>query len=144
MNSMKSNSDEKREKVTTTLRKSAARHRIQEVFKDSARPLSANEIRQRLEARGIVFNKTTIYREIETLKRIGAVKELFLRNDSAMYELSGTHHHHLQCVSCGDVRHVRLEETLEHEQRKMAAREGYTITDHSLEFFGVCAKCEKG
>lgn len=140
---MKNHASERREEAPTKLRKSAARQHIQKVIEKSSRPLTPNEIRKNLEKKGLIFNKTTIYREIEILKRTGVLKELYLRNDSAMYEMSGSHHHHLQCISCGDVRHVRLDETLEQEQRKMEKREGYTIMDHSLEFFGVCARCEK-
>lgn len=126
---------------TKVSRKSVARERILSLLSDVSKPISVFEILERLSKKGKTFNKTTIYREMETLKKEGQVKEIFFRNDTALYELAGEHHHHLVCVSCGDVRDVRLEESLGREEKKLECREHFTIFDHSLEFFGMCRKC---
>lgn len=137
----------KSEDVSTHLRDKGARvslsrEGILSVLGGVSRPLSVADILERLFMRGKSFNKTTIYREVETLKKEGRIKEIFFRNDTALYELIGEHHHHLVCISCGDVRDVFLKESLEQEENRLAKKERFTIFDHSLEFFGRCQKCQ--
>ncbi|QQR78022.1 MAG: transcriptional repressor [Candidatus Moraniibacteriota bacterium] len=112
------------------------------VLVSASKPVSVFEILDILSRKKRVFNKTTLYREMEVLKKEGYVKEVFFRNDTALYELVGEHHHHLVCTSCGDVRDVHLEESLECEERKLERREHFIILDHSLEFFGKCKECQ--
>ena len=122
-------------------RRSRSREVILRLIRDSKQPVSAQEIRDMLRRSGDTFNKTTIYREIETLQKAWYIKELFLRSDKALYEMAGEHHHHVMCVSCGDVRHIKLQESLDGEEQKIARREGFRVVEHSLEFFGLCQKC---
>lgn len=122
-------------------RRSASREAIIALLVKERKPISVQGMLQALAAEGKAFNKTTLYRELETLKRSGYVKELTLRNDAALYELAGEHHHHLTCVSCGEVRDIHLGERLCREERTIARKEGFRILDHSFEFFGLCGKC---
>ncbi len=95
-----------------------------------------------LAERGKTFNKTTVYRELENLKKSGNIRELFLRNDVALYELSGTHHHHTICTSCGHIQHVDIVEPKEWSAKYFLTKDGFRVVDHSLEFFGVCRTCQ--
>ncbi len=122
-------------------RRSAAREAILLSLELAGKPVSVAVLLERASLAGKAFNKTTVYRELESLKRSGYVKELTLRNDVALYELVGEHHHHLTCVSCGDVRDIRLEGSLCGEEQRIAKKEGFRILDHSFEFFGLCGKC---
>lgn len=124
-------------------RKSASREAIREILERAGRPISAGDILARLDRRKRTFNKTTIYRELEAMKRMGRVREVFFRNDTALFEVAGEHHHHLVCVSCGDIRAVTLRESFVREAEKMSMREHFSILDHSLEFFGLCTACQK-
>ncbi len=123
-------------------RRSLAREEILSVLVSASEPVAVFDILEILSRKRRVFNKTTLYREMEVLKKEGHVKEVFFRNDTALYELVGEHHHHLVCTSCGDVRDVYLEESLDQEERKLERREHFTIFDHSLEFFGRCKRCQ--
>ena len=59
-----------------------------------------------------------------------------------VFELAaGEHHDHLVCVRCGRVTEF-VDETIEQRQRKIAARNGFTMTDHSLIIYGVCSDCQ--
>ena len=138
---MKKTSPEKSTVSGKKRRRSSSRESILECLSGSLKPTSVFEIIERLRKEGKRYNKTTIYREIETLKRMGNVKEIFFRNNTSLYELSGDHHHHLVCVSCGDIREVRINESLDKEERRMARREHFAIIEHSLEFFGTCERC---
>jgi Fur family ferric uptake transcriptional regulator len=134
---------EKDEKLTEKkMRKSMAREAMLSILSRSKQPVSAYEILEVLAKRGKSFNKTTVYRELEILKRLGSVRELFLRNDVALYELSGEHHHHVLCTTCGNIRPIHLPEPKEWVAEKLVLEDGFLVTDHSLEFFGVCRKCQ--
>ena len=124
------------------VRKSMSREAILSIMKACHQPISAYGIMNILAQEKKVFNKTTIYRELENLKRLGVIKELFLRNDSALYELSGEHHHHTICISCGSIQHLAIDEPKEWLEKHFLKKEGFIVVDHSLEFFGVCRACQ--
>jgi len=121
---------------------SGTREAVVFVLSEAAAPLSVPQILSALGETGIRPNKTTVYRELEFLKTQGFAKELTLRNDIALFELAGLHHHHLVCVDCGTVRDIEVvDESLSCEERRIERKEGFRILEHSLEFFGLCGKC---
>lgn len=122
-------------------RKSVSREAIRSVLESSREPVSVHQVMDRMARKGKVFNKTTVYRELEILKQSGIVRELFLRNDVALYELVGTHHHHAVCRSCGGVQHIDVIEPKEWLKKEFLTEKGFVATDHMLEFFGVCREC---
>lgn len=123
-------------------RMSRTREAIVSILAEAKTPLSVPQILSALGETGSRPNKTTVYRELEFLKAQGFAKELTLRNDIALYELAGAHHHHLVCVDCGDVRDIAVgDEMISCEERRIERKEGFRILEHSLEFFGVCGKC---
>lgn len=122
-------------------RRSKSREVILSMLRDSKKPIPVQIIGEGAKEQGMSFNKTTIYRELEKLKREGYVRELLLQSGVALYEISGAHHHHLMCTECGDVRHIALEENLRSEEERIAKKENFVIQEHSLEFFGVCEAC---
>ncbi len=126
------------------VRLSRTRREVLALLSEASAPLSVPMMLESLEEKGKRPNKTTVYRELEFLKRIGIVEELTLRNDIALYELAGPHHHHLVCVDCGTVRDVSVpDESLVREERRIERKEGFRIIDHSLEFLGLCGGCRQ-
>lgn len=124
------------------VRMTRTREAMLSLFSEAEAPLSVPRILESLEETGKRPNKTTVYRELEFLKGQGVVKELTLRNDLALYELSGPHHHHLVCVDCGTVRDIAVsDESLLREERRIERKEGFRVLEHSLEFFGICGNC---
>jgi Fur family transcriptional regulator, ferric uptake regulator len=55
----------------------------------------------------------------------------------------GGHHDHLVCVRCGRVVEF-FEAAIETRQEAIAREHGFTIEDHSLVIYGVCADCRPG
>lgn len=104
--------------------------------------LSASDIQMRVVKRHPSVNKTTIYRELATLRREGIVKELRFGDGKRRYEMMpDDHHHHVICVRCNAIREVPMEGDLDKAERTIEKKEGFIILDHSLEFFGVCPAC---
>lgn len=124
------------------LRKSVARDAILSVLSQSTQPISAYRIMGLLANRERQFNKTTVYRELETLRKLGSIHRLFLQKDVALYELSTEHPHHILCTVCGDIQHIDYPEPKEWRAKTFVLKNGFRVIDHSLEFFGICQKCQ--
>ena len=83
---------------------SAVRNLILTSLDDNKRPLSVSDFQQSLKLEKISANKTTIYRELDSLKKEGIILELQLKGNKRWYELSSRdHHHHIICVDCDKV-----------------------------------------
>jgi Fur family ferric uptake transcriptional regulator len=93
---------------------------------------SLDEIRARCLEVGMV----TIYRTLDLLLEIGAVRRLDL-GDGPRYELAEDHHHHLICESCGEVSEF---EKCPLDLRRLRGVD-FEISSYSLEIYGRCADC---
>lgn len=85
----------------------------------------------------------TVYRAVNALTECGILKKVNLQSGQAFFELSGGHHHHLVCSNCGSVRDFGGcgVSGLERKIRKTGFFS--KLNGHSLEFFGICRKCDK-
>jgi Fur family transcriptional regulator, ferric uptake regulator len=90
------------------------------------------EIRARCPEVGLV----TVYRALDLLSEIGAVRRLDL-GDGPRYELAEYHHHHLVCESCGAVSEF---EECPLDLRRLQDVD-FEVASHSLEIYGRCAVC---
>lgn len=106
----------------------------------SPAPLTTKEILKQI--KHVRLDQATIYRMLTALKEKGLVQLVNMEHDHAHWELAG-HHHHAVCENCGavvDISKCDLRK-LETDIKKVS---GFTaIHRHSLEFFGLCAKCTK-
>ena len=105
-------------------------------------PQSIPEILEALQKKGLLFNKTTVYRELAFLVREGVAKEVLVSDEKRYYELAGEHHHHTICMRCGDIQDVLFRENLLHVERVLLERDWFRVLEHSLEFFGLCSGCK--
>ncbi len=114
-----------------------------DIFCKRKQPLSFDDLQIILPRRRIASHKATLYREIQFLKDRGIIEEINLQDGRGRYELKGrSHHHHIVCVKCHDVKDVPLEEKeLKREKQAIEKATKFTILKHSLEFFGLCANC---
>ena len=90
------------------------------------------EIRARCPEVGLV----TVYRALDLLSEIGAVRRLDL-GDGPRYELAENHHHHLVCESCGAVSEF---EECPLDLRRLQDVD-FEVASHSLEIYGRCVVC---
>lgn len=105
------------------------------------KPLTVVDIFESVNTKNMKVDKATIYRILTGFMKLGIVKEIYLKDREARYELSNNgHHHHLVCEQCGDIEDVTLcEDLLLKEVRKQSS---FKIKSHSLEFFGSCKNCQ--
>ena len=85
----------------------------------------------------------TVYRVLTQFEEAGLVIRHNFAEGHSVFELdSGTHHDHLVCVKCGRVEEF-IDSLIEERQQQVAKEAGYTITDHSLNIYGICAQCQR-
>lgn len=122
------------------LRQTVQRQGLLRVLQDSDRPLTVEEIWERMPERG--SGLPTVYRNLERFVREGWAEGL-LGPDQVMRFVrcaSRSHHHHVQCEGCGRTAEVDacgLETTLQ----AWESASGFTITRHQLTLFGFCGAC---
>jgi Fe2+ or Zn2+ uptake regulation protein len=120
-----------------------AREGIIRVFLKSKSPLSAVDLNLKLDKADIRVNKTTIYREIDFLKTQKIIRELQFGDGKRRFELwPDNHHHHLVCLRCDTIKCIELKGCLEAEEKKILKENNFKTINHSLEFQGLCAKCQ--
>ena len=123
---------------------SAVRNFILDLLVENDNPLSVFDLQKIFKFKKILANKTTIYREINLLKEEGLILEIQLNEKNKRYELaSKKHHHHIVCVNCNKIEDVVLENDLKDQEKKISKNKKFKIINHSLEFFGICDKCQK-
>lgn len=108
-------------------------------------PLSVPEITERFIQAEHQVNKTTIYRDLEHLVRIGLLDRVHISDEKQYYELSERdHHHHLICKECERVYDVELSESgLLKKVESLAHQLRFSLEEHAIEFYGVCRRCER-
>ncbi|MDR3643081.1 MAG: Fur family transcriptional regulator [Candidatus Doudnabacteria bacterium] len=115
-----------------------------DIFTKHNLPLAEPDIRRLLNQQGKPVNKTTIYRELEALKGYGVVTQVDFGDGKIRYELAQRrHHHHLVCVDCRKVEDVEINHDFSTVEKATLKNNRFKITRHSLEFFGLCQKCQK-
>ena len=92
--------------------------------------------------------QSSAYRNLDVLVRCGVIRRINAGGGHAYFELAESllgHHHHLICVSCGNIEDIHLDSEVENLVDKslseIAARTGFTPATHSLDLHGHCADC---
>jgi Fur family peroxide stress response transcriptional regulator len=86
------------------------------------------------------LSRTTVYRVLEALVRIGLVRAVCHPGSSMRYEVVSDRHHHLVCRSCNrlfDFAAPRYNDLPLPRPRN----NGFRVDDYSIQFRGLCADC---
>ncbi len=103
------------------------------------------DILKALRKKNIRISRATVYRTIELLEKYALIRKAKLAGQRSSYELTlGRHHHeHMICTLCGTV--IEFEsKAIESIQETVCRQHQFTMTDHFLHIFGICAACMKG
>ena len=120
------------------------RRAMLEILCKSEVPLAASELILKLNRRSLAVNKTTVYRELDFLLGEKVVREIDLMDGKKRYEVQGEHdhHHHMICTSCKAIRCVEMADDLNTLEAEIFSKFKFKVESHTLEFFGVCRKCQ--
>ena len=124
---------------------------ILQVLSQTEKHLSAEDVYMAVHKIYPTVGLTTVYRTLELLVQMGLVLKFDFGDRRARYELAmgpkGTrHHHHLVCSNCGRVidytDFIDDEIELLHQIEKgLAKKYSFQITNHLMQFYGLCDKC---
>jgi Fur family ferric uptake transcriptional regulator len=104
--------------------------------------VTAQDVYERVAFRFPEIGFATVYRFLRTLSEQGYVTELRMRGLPARYEWAQKQHHdHMTCTGCGLISEFENDQ-IEALQQKIARNLGFVLTDHVLELYGVCEKCQ--
>lgn len=126
-------------------RYTAGRRRLVDALLTAAAP---STLPQLLAAEG-PMPQSSAYRNLAVLEQVGVITKIVGAGDFASFELAedltGHHHHHLVCTSCGEVADFSLTPALERQLEKVlaavAAEARYDLDSHRLDLVGRCAGC---
>jgi len=126
------------------LKATLPRVKILEIMEQSqVRHFSAEDIYKALLDEGQDVGIATIYRVLTQFESAGLVTRHHFEGGTSVFELDhGEHHDHILCIKCGRVEEF-VDPVIEQRQRDIASQSGFTMTDHSLNIYGICEKCQK-
>ena len=84
----------------------------------------------------------TIYRTLNFLEEVNLISSISFGKEGKKYEgNTSKHHDHIICTSCEQIVEF-LDDEIEQKQEKIALENGFIITDHTMQIFGVCSACQ--
>ncbi len=132
------------------LKATLPRIKILEAFQKSPqRHMTAEDVYKVLLLEGSDIGLATVYRVLMQFEQAGLLSRNHFEagkvgNEAgkAVFELNEGHHHdHLVCVMCGRVEEF-YDAEIEKRQKQIAKERGYTLHDHALALYVVCANPE--
>jgi Fur family transcriptional regulator, ferric uptake regulator len=98
----------------------------------------------RLITTGVKVSKATVYNTLEVLQECGLVSKYRFAESTSRYEkaFGRPQHHHLICLSCGDIIEF-VSEKLERIQDEVCGENEFFPQSTTLQIFGTCSKCTK-
>ncbi len=121
-------------------RLTAGQQSVLDALQHQPQPLSAQAlygVMRRQQPIGLA----TIYRALDVLKLLGLVQHRVMLTGETLYSAVEHDHHYLTCLQCGVS--VPFETCPVKElEAQLQGTGSFRIYYHTLEFFGVCDRCE--
>lgn len=119
-----------------------SQERIYHLLKSLNRAVSAQELYIELRQRSQNVGLATVYRALDALKLEGSVQVRTLPTGESLYSSLQADHHHLTCVNCGQS--IPVNECPVHDlEDKLEKSHRFKVYYHTLEFFGLCDRCQQ-
>lgn len=128
------------------------REAILDVISKADTHLSAEDIYIKVHSMCPNIGLTTVYRTLEIMVKMRLLHKFDFGDGRARYEIAKSeegenHHHHLVCTNCNRVidyndfidEEVRL---LKETEKGLSRKYNFKITNHLIQFYGLCEKCE--
>jgi Fur family ferric uptake transcriptional regulator len=118
-----------------------SQERILNLLKSIKQSISAQNLYVELRNCNQSMGLATVYRSLEALKLEGLVQVRTLANGEALYSLVQQDKHHLTCLQCGNS--IAIDQCPVHQlETELETSQSFKIFYHTLEFFGLCEKCQ--
>jgi len=124
-------------------RSTTARKAILICFSKQQEPIDYEQIMSFLTDNLVLVNKTTVYRQLDSLQKNGIIQEIDLGEGKKRYEITSRHHHHLLCSRCKKIECIEFHENLDPQLSEISKSTKFKVTGHILEFLGICEQCQQ-
>ena len=122
------------------------RREILDLVLAAGRPMSVPDL---LSLDDADVSQSSLYRNLVVLEDVSVLQRVAGWGNHDRFELSeslsGHHHHHLKCTSCGSVSDIPanhgFERAVDIEATSIAEELGFEITGHSVDLYGLCPSC---
>jgi Fe2+ or Zn2+ uptake regulation protein len=125
------------------LRMTGQRALILDIISHGREHMDADEVYRLAREKQPNLSLSTVYRNLQMLKKAGLVEELHFDESHHHYEVKPSiEHHHLVCLGCGKV--VEFECQLSQKMRQEIARKkGFDVTGVEVHMSGYCSRCRQ-
>lgn len=122
------------------LPRTRARAAILEAVLEFDRHPTADEVHASVAPSIDGLSRTTVYRTLETLVRLGLITRLCHPGRVVRYDARIDVHHHLVCMRCDEA--VDLDDpALDAVPIPDTSAHGFEVVDHRVQLRGVCRRC---
>ena len=122
--------------------KTSQRLAVLDILLKSAKPLSANTIRQSLKTKARI-DKVTVYRVLSVFKKSGIVREIASAGGANYFEMVSREnpiHPHFNCRNCGEF--TCMETKLFQKMPELVfSKDNYSIERIEINVSGLCSDC---
>ncbi|MFH1073834.1 MAG: transcriptional repressor [Candidatus Firestonebacteria bacterium] len=128
------------------------REAILSILSQADKHLSAEDVYIKVRSDYPRIGLATVYRTLELMVRMNLLYKFDFGDKRARYEIAGdekgeNHHHHLVCKKCSRVIDYddfidKEVELLEKTEKGLSKKYNFNITDHLIQFYGICDKCK--
>jgi Fe2+ or Zn2+ uptake regulation protein len=115
---------------------------VLQVIQQGRGHLDADEIYRRAREKNPRLSLSTVYRTLQTFKKLGLIEELHIDEGHHHYEKRSTRHHHLVCLGCGRVVEFQYPSADLIRKNVREARD-FEITSSEIRMTGYCPKCRQ-
>ncbi|MEM1241911.1 MAG: Fur family transcriptional regulator [Cyanobacteria bacterium P01_H01_bin.26] len=106
-------------------------------LRQQSQPISAQALHAQMRTQQRI-GLATIYRALDTLKRLGQVQHRTTLAGETLYNAVEQDQHYLTCLRCGQSFPLAM---CPLEGLKLKSQGSFKVFYHTLEFFGLCEPC---
>ena len=116
---------------------------LEVLFENIHQLLTIEELYSLIKAKNPKINRSTVYRNIETLQGLNLLFKKVAASGTSTYKVvcSDEHHHHMICDTCGSI--VIYHHCDFSAYEAFAKANGFILTGHTLELHGLCQSCQE-
>ena len=116
---------------------------VTEIFDSMTNHPSAGMVYEAVHEKYPGISRATVYRILAEAADEGSIQRLKLRDANDRFDFTLSDHYHITCKSCGHVADVDVDLNTLLLADKAMAKEGFSVDECHVEFFGLCEKCRK-
>lgn len=139
---LQQNHDCETELRNADLKVTPARLGVLSALEKTDTPLDVSSVIDYLKDQKVKADKVTVFRIINALTEKGLVTPIQFGEGKFRYEHSEkADHHHFICEHCGSITDIS-DCNIDDLEKEIQQKKGLIVKRHSLEFFGICLKCQ--